>query len=146
MLSFQTADIERDLAALRKLQQRTCSQLGDECTDQRARIQLCGPEPAKERGLRASGFVAPIANAWAGQVVRRADSSGGKRLGAQGTVAQTPQTPTGEAAEKVADRESVTCDPIRGCVPLFEQCDITSWGYRGQKNVCLRFQDGLPDK
>ena len=131
VLSFQTADVERDLAALRKLQQRTCSQLGDESTDHRARIQLCGPEPAKERGLRASGFVASIAKAWAAQVVRRANSSAGKRLGAQGTVPQRArkrlagsnrqvltEDPTGEPSEKVADGESVICDPTRLCAFL----------------------------
>ena len=132
VLSFQTADVERDLAALRKLQQRTCSQLGDESTDQRARIQLCGPEPAKERGLRASGFVASIAKAWAAQVVRRANSSAGKRLGEQGAVPQRArkrlagsnrqvltEDPTGEPSEKVVDGESCHLRPYKAvCLSL----------------------------
>ena len=129
MLSFQTADVERNLAALRKLQQRTCFQLGDESTDQRARIQLCGPQPAKERGLRASGFVASIAKAWAAQAIRRANCSAGKRLGCQGSVPQrarkrlaggnrqtVTEEPIGEAAE-IADGEPV-CEPSRLCAFL----------------------------
>ena len=74
---------------------------------------------------------ASIAKAWAAQVVRRANSSAGKRLGEQGAVPQRArkrlagsnrqvltEDPTGEPSEKVVDGESVICDPTRLCAFL----------------------------
>lgn len=64
-LSFQNCDAERDLATLKKIQTRTCSQLDDDSLNARARIRISGPDCDKKRNERVTGFIATLAQSWA---------------------------------------------------------------------------------
>ena len=116
VLTYQNAEVERDLAILKRLRTQTCGQLGDASTDGRARLQIDGPAAQKERGHRVCGFVRHVVGEWAGECSRRQRGSG---AGSGSTAGQkVPQ----RAAKRQAgpNRQIVEAEPCgelayRGC-------------------------------
>ena len=88
VMSWQNAQVERDLAIIKKVNERAQNQLGQSRLDSRVRIELEGPPLNKERGKRVQGSLKTIFQEWAARKRRQqAPTSSGPR-GTQGPMPQ----------------------------------------------------------
>lgn len=63
-VSWQNAQVERDLAIVKKVKERGQGQLGQTRLDARVRVEISGPPPDKERGQRVKGVLRTIVKEW----------------------------------------------------------------------------------
>ena len=86
VLTFQNADVERDLGIIKKTAERAEGRLGMTRLDARVRIALHLPQPAKGRMEPVRGVIRTIARLWSSRQRRQAAPGAHSLRGAQGKV------------------------------------------------------------
>ena len=85
---WQNAQVERDLAIIKKVHERAQGQLGQTRLDSRVRVELVGPPPDKARGQRVKGVIKTIAKEWVLRKRRQHAPAPAMRRGPQGKLPQ----------------------------------------------------------
>ena len=142
VLSYQNAEVERDLGMLKKVRDRALGQLGDSAIDARARIRIEGPKVLKRPWCQTSGLHYQCCP-WAGVKQKTAKNPSASRVGGlQGNMPQRarkrqagPNRVVVEAQpawEVLCDAESVLQNPEDMCSFLrATEWKILSFGQRG---------------
>ena len=108
VLSFQNADVERDLAILKKSSERAEGRLGMDRLDGRVRVALHLPRPAKGRMEPVRGTIRKIARLWSSQQRRQSAPGEHSKRGSQGKVPQRGQRSNASALEHKIKLDATT--------------------------------------